>query len=124
LHRDIAAALHFPDYYGRNLDALNDCMRDIEPAEESTGFVLVFTGYDRFADSCPYDAQVVLDIFASHARHAALFGQRMICLVQSDDPDIEFKPVGAEPVMWNNTEWLVAKRHPEQRTRAPRPRPS
>ncbi len=24
LHRDIAAALDFPDYYGRNLDALNE----------------------------------------------------------------------------------------------------
>jgi hypothetical protein len=29
LHRDMAAALDFPDYYGRNLDALNDCMRDV-----------------------------------------------------------------------------------------------
>lgn len=26
LHRDISRALGFPDYYGRNLDALNDCM--------------------------------------------------------------------------------------------------
>jgi RNAse (barnase) inhibitor barstar len=29
LHRDIAAALDFPDYYRRNLDALNDCMGDV-----------------------------------------------------------------------------------------------
>src|SRR6266516_6357923 len=29
LHRNIAEALHFPGYYGRNLDALNDCMRDV-----------------------------------------------------------------------------------------------
>jgi hypothetical protein len=27
LHRDLASALSFPDYYGGNLDALNDCMR-------------------------------------------------------------------------------------------------
>jgi hypothetical protein len=25
----VAAALHFPQYFGRNLDALNDCMRDV-----------------------------------------------------------------------------------------------
>src|SRR5271156_3075441 len=26
LHRDFAAALDFPDYYGHNLDALADCL--------------------------------------------------------------------------------------------------
>jgi RNAse (barnase) inhibitor barstar len=26
----IGEALAFPDYYGRNLDALNDCLRDLE----------------------------------------------------------------------------------------------
>jgi hypothetical protein len=36
LHRDIAAALDFPDYYGRNLDALNDCMRDVVDYEYGT----------------------------------------------------------------------------------------
>ena len=29
LHTYIAARLHFPDYYGANLDALNDCLGDI-----------------------------------------------------------------------------------------------
>jgi hypothetical protein len=33
LHRDIAAALSFPDYHGRNPDALNDCMRDVVSQE-------------------------------------------------------------------------------------------
>jgi hypothetical protein len=26
---DVAAGLDFPDYFGRNLNALNDCMRDV-----------------------------------------------------------------------------------------------
>lgn len=29
VHRYIAAALDFPDYYGKNLDALYDCLTDI-----------------------------------------------------------------------------------------------
>ncbi|MFJ2420778.1 barstar family protein [Streptomyces brevispora] len=29
MHRDVAAALQFPDYYGHNLDALNDCLGDV-----------------------------------------------------------------------------------------------
>ena len=103
LHRDIAVALAFPDYYGRNLDALNDCMRDVVSqdygwAPDTTGLVLVFTRYDFFAARCPRPAQIVLDIMADHSRGAALIGRRLICLAQSDDPRIHFEPVGATPV--------------------------
>ena len=47
LHGDIAEALSFPDYYGRNLDALNDCMRDVVSqdyrwAPETRGLALAF----------------------------------------------------------------------------------
>ncbi|MCB1159069.1 MAG: barstar family protein [Leptospiraceae bacterium] len=30
LHKSIATAFSFPSYYGKNLDALWDCLRDIE----------------------------------------------------------------------------------------------
>lgn len=58
LHRDIGAALNFPDYYGQNLNAFNDCMRDVASAEygvqpEATGLVLVLTGVDRITTSHP-----------------------------------------------------------------------
>jgi Barstar (barnase inhibitor) len=120
LHRDVAAALEFPDYYGRNLDALSDCLRDVVSYDygtspQATGLVIVFTGYDRFAAHCPYAAQVVLDLFADQARGAALIGHRMMCLVQSDDPGVEFEPVGAMPVIWNEAEWPAAKRRPDDR---------
>src|SRR5690242_16474320 len=29
MFRDVAEALDFPDYFGHNLDALNDCLRDV-----------------------------------------------------------------------------------------------
>ncbi|SEM59263.1 barstar family protein [Streptacidiphilus jiangxiensis] len=115
MHEDLATALDFPDYYGRNLDALNDCLRDVVagaygiPAD-ATGFALAFTHYDRFARACPREAQVVLDILADHGRHAAVIGQRVLCLVQSDDPDITFEPVGSMGVAWNPAEWLDARR--------------
>lgn len=80
--------------------------------DPSAGLVVVFTGYDRFAGRCPPAAQIVLDIMADQARSAALFGRRMMCLVQSDDPNIRLEPVGAMPVMWNDAEWLDAKRRP------------
>lgn len=118
LHRDIAAALGFPGYYGRNLDALNDCMRDVVTqdygwAPQTTGLVLVFSGYDAFTAHCPRPAHAVLDIMAEHSRSAALLGRRLMSLVHSNDPDIEFEPVGATPVMWNDAEWLDSKRRPD-----------
>ena len=118
LHQDIAQALDFPDYYGHNLDALNDCMHDVGAGQYgapavAVGFVLALTGYDHFARACPRQAQIVLDIMADQARSRAVRGRRMLCLVHSDDPDIAFAPVGAMPVMWNGSEWLKARRRPE-----------
>jgi len=111
----LAEALDFPDYFGRNLDALNDCMRDVIAGDygfdvNATGFVLVFRRYDVFAALEPRAAHAVLDIFAKQARDAALVGHRMMCLVQSDDPNLRFEPVGATPVLWNDAEWLHARR--------------
>lgn len=115
LHRDLAAALHFPDYYGHNLDALNDCMRDVVAqdygwARDTTGLALVFTNYDAFASRSPRTAHQVLDIMADHSRMASLFGGRLMTLVHSNDPRIRFDPVGATPVMWNDSEWLDSQR--------------
>ena len=114
-HRDMKTALDFPDYYGHNLDALNDCLRDVVNhrygwSPDATGLVLAFTAYDRFALSCPRAAQIVLDIIACQSRSASLLGRRLICLVQSEDPQIRFEPVGATPVLWNDAEWLDSRR--------------
>jgi RNAse (barnase) inhibitor barstar len=117
MHQDIATALNFPDYYGRNLDALNDCLRHVVSGEygipaDAAGFVLAFTHYDRFKRECPREAQIVLDILADHGRRAAVFGQRVLCLVHTDDPGVAFEPVGATHIEWNQAEWLNARRQP------------
>ncbi|MDQ0028778.1 barstar family protein [Arthrobacter bambusae] len=115
MHGAISEALDFPNYYGRNLDALNDCLRDVISHDygwdaNATGFALVFIGYDAFALACPVPAQALLDIIAQRSREAALFGNRMFSLVQSNDPRIRFDPVGATPVLWNDREWLDSTR--------------
>jgi hypothetical protein len=76
----------------------------------STGLVLVFTGYDAFAARCPRAAQIVLHIMADHSRLAALLGNRLMCLVQSNNPQIRFEPVGVSPPAWNPAEWLDSRR--------------
>jgi len=115
MFRNVAQVLDFPDYFGQNLDALNDCMRDVVSGDygwqgDSTGLVLVLTGFEMFAALDRRTAQVMLDILADRARGASLIGTRLICLIQSNDPRLQFEPVGAMPVMWNEAEWLDAKR--------------
>ena len=115
MYDDVAARLDFPDYFGRNLDALNDCMRDVASGDygwtpDATGLVIVLRAFDAFTRMNRSAAQVMLDIFAKQARTAMLVGNRVICLVQSNDPNLTFAPVGAMPVMWNDAEWLDSKR--------------
>jgi hypothetical protein len=112
---DVAAGLDFPGYFGRNLDALNDCMRDVASGDygwhpDATGLVIVLRGFDSFASADRRTAQILLDIVACQARSAILIGNRIICLVQSNDPRLSFEPVGATPVMWNDVEWLDSSR--------------
>jgi barstar (barnase inhibitor) len=113
-HTAVATALDFPDYYGHNLPAFNDCMRDVIVHEygwppQATGLAVVFTGYDAFVRADPRAAYVVLDILAGQSRSALLFGGRLICLVQTDDPDIDFEQLGFGGLgsvwpMWNDRE--------------------
>ena len=115
MHRGLAESLEFPNYYGQNLNALIECLRDVAfydfgARRESAGTVLVLSHFDAFARSNRGVAQALLDSYARAARTAWLVGHRMLSLVQSDDPDISFDPVGATTVMWNPEEWLRAKR--------------
>lgn len=116
MFEEVASGLHFPDYFGRNLDALNDCMRDIASGdygwdiEAQTGLVIVLRAFDTFTGVDRRTAQIMLDIFAHQARCAILIGHRIICLVQSNDPHLSFEPVGATPVLWNDAESLNSKR--------------
>jgi len=47
----IAKALHFPSYFGRNWDALNDCLSDLDWLPAKTGYVLVFENMEHFGAS-------------------------------------------------------------------------
>ena len=59
LLRDIGAALHFPSYYGQNLDALAECLCDLSwiPA---TMVVLVVRNFSIFEDGMQ---QILREVF-------------------------------------------------------------
>jgi hypothetical protein len=99
----IAAALGFPT--GANLDGFDDNCWQLEVPDEG-GFALALLHYDRVAAADRQLAEAVLDILAGSAWHKLLFGQRLICLVQSDDPRLTFRPVGGRTPTWNPREWF------------------
>ena len=82
MHLAFEQLLSFPSYYGRNLDALDECLAD---------FALYEFGSDPQATG-------------------TVLGHRMLCLVQTDDPRLEIEPVGSQPVIWNHREFLNTSR--------------
>lgn len=109
MHEELADRLEFPDYYGKNLDALNDCLSDIDVPDDG-GRALVFHRYDAFAARARQAAWHVLDIIDRNAWLHLLFGRRLLALVQSDDPRLDFPPFGSRVARWNPREWLNLSR--------------
>ncbi|MEO6355179.1 MAG: barstar family protein [Ferruginibacter sp.] len=105
VHKDLKKQLDFPDYYGENLSALNDCLSDVEINEP--GLVIVFRHFHIVHKDI---AHSLLDIFARNSRLHNLFGKRLLTLVQVDNPNYQIDPIGSSSVVWNGTEWLDSKR--------------
>ena len=105
IHKDLKKQLGFPDYYGENFNALNDCLSDLEINE--TGFVIVFQHFQIVDKDI---AHGFLDIFACNARMHMLFGKRLLTLVQVNNPKYEIEPVGSYGISWNGAEWENSRR--------------
>jgi RNAse (barnase) inhibitor barstar len=58
-----AEGLEFPDWFGENWDALSDCLTDLTWATTMAGYVLVYAGWQAFAQESPDDFAVALSIF-------------------------------------------------------------
>ena len=102
---ELARELQFPDYFGKNLDALNDCLGDLS-VPDGSGRAVVLEHFDRAMSLQETFCTALLDIFATQSRAHLLFGRRLFAMVQSDDPRLSIGPVGATPVTWNQRESL------------------
>lgn len=105
----IGTALGFPRWDRPNLDGFNDDCRHVE-APDDGGLAVVLWGFDRAATRLPQEAKFVLDALAWASWNNLLFGRRFICMVQSDDPHIQFGAVGGHEPWWNRREWFIADR--------------
>jgi hypothetical protein len=75
-----AEVLGFPDYFGNNWDAFEDCLKDMSwhPAE---GYMIVLDLVDPFVDHAPEDFRTAMDIFADSAVFWREQGKKMIVLL-------------------------------------------
>lgn len=60
-------SLHLPAYLGRNWDALEEVLGDIDPSPRA-GMLVVWSGWADFADADPNGFAVLLSIWRSAAR--------------------------------------------------------
>lgn len=109
VHQKLKDALSFPDYYGENLNAFEDCLTDMYN-KTYRGLILVFRRYDSFVEEDGKFAEAILDIIARQSRVWLLTGQKLIGLIQSDNPDLDFPELGGTSPSWNGIEWLNENR--------------
>jgi RNAse (barnase) inhibitor barstar len=61
-----AADLSFPDYFGNNWDAFEDCLTDMT-GHEAYGYVLLFDDFGPFAEHSPDEFHTALEILKDSA---------------------------------------------------------
>jgi hypothetical protein len=83
----IARALDFPDWFGRNWDALEDCLSDLS-WRQADGTVLVFTGFTRNDD-----LGILLDVLASSAESWAERGKPFFAVFIDPRRSLDLPPL-------------------------------
>jgi hypothetical protein len=118
MHDDLAQRLSFPSYYGKNFDALDECIREDLLVPNEGGVALLLNRFDLFAagagatqwPSSRTASQILLDILAGASRYYLLTGRRFMTLVQSEDPGLRIHNLGCSDLYWNRREWLNKSR--------------
>jgi RNAse (barnase) inhibitor barstar len=109
MHDSLSEKLSFPPYYGKNLDALDDVITEVDVPVVG-GLALLLLRYNEFAtgisSTYPLLAEAILDILSRASREFLLTGKRFLTLVQSDDPRLSFPKLGGSVPSWNMREWL------------------
>ena len=109
-HARIKKMCEFPDYYGENMSALSDCLlHDLEIPYDG-GCAFVFKNFDSFYMKDKEMAHDILERLSEASRQRMLTGERLITLLQSDNPKFAPDTIGAYKRSWNRHEFVEAYR--------------
>ena len=108
-HDKIKRSFNFPDYYGKNMNALEECLDELIN-RKFRGLVLILRNIDDFVCLDKDLAVGLLNIIARTSRRWLLSGQFLIGVLQSNDPDLNFDKVGGTKPFWNGNEWFDEER--------------
>lgn len=114
--RGIALALRWEGQFGYvptperfNANALDDALFAV-PHDSHSRAALVLRDFHELNDEVPDLAGQVLDAVQRRCRDAMLFGQRLVCLVCTEDSSFYTNPLGGRRAVWNSAEWANHQR--------------
>ena len=81
----IGEALGFPDHYGRNFDALSDCLHDVR-AGDSAGHVLLWDGWGPFARADERAFSIALSVLGGRVNSDR--GGPFVVLLRGEGPHV------------------------------------
>ncbi|MFL6057240.1 MAG: barstar family protein [Actinoallomurus sp.] len=64
-----AEELVLPSYFGRNWDALEECLRDLSWVPANTGYLVIYDHWRELADADPAAHRTLLDVFGAAVEH-------------------------------------------------------
>jgi RNAse (barnase) inhibitor barstar len=79
---------HFAPYFRNNLDALNDCIEDIEI--NGTGLVIALKNLDNLKKD---DSEMLLEILVNRAQMNFIIGKRLLILAHSNNAVFRLEPL-------------------------------
>jgi len=88
-----ALAMHFPEYFGDNWDAFEDCLTDLSWVEAS-GYVVLYDHTDTFSEHAPQHFDTVIEIFKESAEFWHGQGKPMIVLLRGKHHVEELEIIG------------------------------
>lgn len=99
-HKEVSSKLSFPDYYGRNVNAFIDCIRDLEFPEEG-GILFTFYNLDKFFIMNEDFCLSIFDAIELTSREHLMLGNRLISLAQLTNQNIVVSKIGCITPSWS-----------------------
>lgn len=88
-----AAALAFPDWFGGNWDALEDCLGDLSWREDR-GHLLLIEDFESLASTSRDDFHILLDLLGDVAQHWSGLGRAFFAVFVDPERRLELQTWG------------------------------